>query len=116
VLQWAKSNGCLCDGYTYSRAAGGGQLTVLKWLREQGCPWDAKTCSAAAYGGHLEILQWARACVSEPLDLDQLKSMFCMCNSRVEDRKWHYNELNERFLSAIVHGRVAGQGFVAMGY
>ncbi len=61
VLQWVRSQGCLWDEQTCTKAAEGGHLEVLQWARSQRCPWDKETCAMAAHGGHLEVLQWVQS-------------------------------------------------------
>ncbi len=48
------------SGYT-AALAGGGHLEVLQWARSQGCPWDKWTFMLAAQEGHLKVLQWVES-------------------------------------------------------
>ncbi len=60
ILKWAKANRSIFNSVTSCTcAAKHGYLDILKWLRTIGCCWGPNTCAEAAKHGHLDVLIWA---------------------------------------------------------
>ena len=59
-MKWLKKNNCPWVHWTFSMAAGNGNLKNMKWLKKYNCPWNEETFTCAAKNGSLKNMKWLK--------------------------------------------------------